>query len=105
MGVRGGGEGGDEGILLERLEEAERGQWQRAGADEGYPAWRGLGRGQDGAELEAGELLVVFIVGEGLEAGQDLVWAAIGGEDVLGPVQLEAGLGLGADLAQRGEDC
>lgn len=66
---------------------------------------RGRGGGLNGAELEARELLVVFIIGEGVEAGND-VFGVLGRprQDVLGPVQFEARLGLGADLAERRED-
>ena len=43
------------------------------------------------------------MVGEGLQAGVDGFWG-LALEDVLGPVELEAGFGEGADLAEGGED-
>ena len=88
--------------MFEGLEQAEGGERQRTRADEGYPARRGIGCREDGAELEPGELFIVGVVGECLQAGADLVGGGlgVGGQDELGPVELEARLRIGADLAE-----
>lgn len=58
--------------MLEGLEQAERGQRQGPGADEGDLAGGGFGGGENGAELQACEVFVVLVVGEGFEAGEGL---------------------------------